>query len=760
MPRKRIQAHQPLPEGTPSFLRLSGEGLDIEAVEGDAQAPARFKMIANTGRPMMLPRFSDPVIVDLTGAKFDRRTTVVLADHDTKQRVGHTLEQVIIPAGGTATLNGKEIKGPVIAAYGVASASTEVSKGFVSDSRNGFPFQTSIGADIDDGYYVPADKKVTVNGKSWSGPLIVASKTSIRELSVTVLGADHQTSATLAAIASHKEPAMDPQLKAFIENVLGLTASEVTDEQLPKIKAHWEAHKSATATPPADPPVPTPTPNPAPTSNTPDLTATRKAEADELRRISAIRAAAKPYEGKVTKTKITVNNAPVEMDLPALTAHAVEQAWTVDQFDLACLRASYGNAPEGPGIPAIHVHDRTMVQDALQAAVCREIGLPLRAKNPCNGIEYGLELMFKPEVLEASHAPQYRGTGSVQTLLAMQIAAAGMHAPHDRRSKDFLATAVKAWERIRASGFSTIDVPNVLENVMHKAMVAAFQGVETVWQFICGRRTLNDFRDHNLYRVAHNGGFMSLAPDGTLKHISLTDEKKSIAAETRGLMMTLDYKTIRNDDLGVLVDMARGIGTLGGQRIEEDVFVLLLSNPGSFFHANNSNLLTGAGSALSVTSLASARDKFRLQTLNGRPILTSPRILLVPTTLEDTANRLWAEEKLAATGDTDALVFVNNPHKGLYRPYISPYVNNTGITKIDDGGAITGQSDTKWWLLGDPNSPQGACIYIGFLDSREQPFFDESETQFDVPRGMQFRSYFDFGVAMGFTQMGVQSDGA
>ncbi len=441
-----------------------------------------------------------------------------------------------------------------------------------------------------------------------------------------------------------------------------------------------------------------------------------------------------------------------------LKAVAIEQGWSAEQFELACLRSARPSL-SSPGL-AVHVHDRQVNAEALSAALLRSIGVPQRARNRVTGKEYGLERMFRPEVLEESHRPQYRIGCSIQALLDLQIRAAGQHYPGlDRRSSDFIQAAVQAWETVRASGFSTLNITQVLGDVMHKAALAAFEAVEVVWPFICGRRPLNDFRPHNLYRLSFDGSFRRVGPDGELKHISLTDERHQIEADTYGAVLTIDRRTIANDDLGLVLDQARALGSLAAQRIEESVFVLLLSNPNNFYSTGNGNLMTGPTSALGVDALSKARELFRNQTVNGKPIGVSPAVLLVPTTLETTANRLWAEERLAATGSTDQVVFVNNPHKGLYRPYVSPYLNNTNILD-QDGKALSGQSDTQWYLFGDPNAPQGASIMLGFIDGRETPYFDEAETEFTVPGGLRFRSYLDWGVAMHVPQLSVKSTGA
>ena len=281
---------------------------------------------------------------------------------------------------------------------------------------------------------------------------------------------------------------------------------------------------------------------------------------------------------------------------------------------------------------------------------------------------------------------------------------------------------------------------------------------------ISSRRPLNDFRPHAMYRIAMDGKVRQVATDGELKHISLTDSKRTIQADTFGAMLTIDRKTRRNDDLGMIVAQARGIGMLYGQRIEEAVLVLLLSNPGSFFSAGNGNLISGADSELNNVEegkgLDLARQKFRNQVINGHPIGVSPSVLLVGTTRETTAKRLWSRETIAvAGGGTTVREFDDNPHKGLYHPYTSPYLNNTGITD-QDGNTLSGQSDTQWYLFPDPKSPTGSALVIGFIDGREEPFIDEAETQFNIPDGLQIRCYGDFGVAMGDEELGLKSAGA
>ena len=126
------------PNTLPGDLRLSAT-LDIHSKEGQAKHPT-FSLVANTGKPMHLGGFFYPILLDLSGASFDKKKTPVIMDHDVAKRVGHTTNQVIDEKG--------------IRAEGVVSSSMQIAKGFVADAKKGFPFQTSVGATIEEGEFI------------------------------------------------------------------------------------------------------------------------------------------------------------------------------------------------------------------------------------------------------------------------------------------------------------------------------------------------------------------------------------------------------------------------------------------------------------------------------------------------------------------------------------------------------------------------------------------------------------------------------
>lgn len=757
----------------PSFMELSGT-VEIEASaqleNGQVLSGGeRFLLLANSGKPMELEGFFDPVVIDLAGAKFDKAKTAIIADHNTSLRIGHTIEQKIVAAGTTAKVGSKTLTGPMIAAVGVRSSKMAIAQGFIDDSKEGFPFQVSVGAKIQDGYFVAEGEVANVNGRNWKGPLIVASKTLIRELTITVLGADNDTATIAARTKLSKESAMDPFEKWLEEMKLDIEA--MSEDSKVALKAQYDKLQSIPAPPKRKIKAKAPAADPEDEEDDDeeDLVSRKKkkfvrasadshyqsALADEEVRIDEIRATALRFD-HVKEVEVDGK----KMTMSKLKAHAIREKWTADQLELYARRAEY---PEPGAVPAIHSKDSKLEAKILEAALLKTTGLCAMGVNKNTGTKYGYEAYFDEKTLEASDEKKYQQINSISKLFDLQIRAAGKH-PTSIDKEELFAQAHDAWHGIRASGFSTLSVTNVLENVMHKTAMASFNAMEGIWRFVCGRRPLNDFKPHALYQLDYNGSYRKVAADGELKHISLVDSKKTISAETYGAMITIDRKTRRDDDLGIITSKASGLGVLGAQRVEESVWVLILSNPSSFFASGNNNLISGGSSALSTTSLETARQKFRDQVVNGKPIGVSPTILITGTTLINTAENLWTlgngNGVQLGYGNTDTgLVFVNNPHKGLYRPYNTPYLNNTAVLD-QDGRAISGQSSTQWYLSAPPDSPQGSGVVIGFLDGRETPYFDKSETQFSIPGGLQFRSYFDWGLAMHLYQLLLKSAGA
>ncbi len=184
---KTLQNNRSATTETPQQLQLTGEAkFDLEAAaEGATQALPRFRMTAYTGSPMRVAGWRHPVILDLAGLSIPSQARPIRFGHDPLSGVGHS-DSIRIE------------QGQLIAA-GIVSRDTAAAREVVTSSKNGFPWQASVGASVEEFEFIKEQQAVTVNGKEHTGPLNVVRKSTLGEISFVDLGADGATSASVAA---------------------------------------------------------------------------------------------------------------------------------------------------------------------------------------------------------------------------------------------------------------------------------------------------------------------------------------------------------------------------------------------------------------------------------------------------------------------------------------------------------------------------------------------------------------------------------
>ncbi|MGE3809242.1 MAG: Mu-like prophage major head subunit gpT family protein, partial [Gemmataceae bacterium] len=194
--------------------------LEAEAgPDGQPNGLPRFSMVAYTGGPMRLSGWRFPVVVDLAGLAIPSPSRPIRLGHDASHGVGHT-DTVNVE-------NGK------LVASGVVSRDTAAAREVVASSRNGFPWQASIGAAVEEAEFIRENQTVTVNGQEFAGPLNVVRKGVLGEISFVDLGADMQTSARVAAKApgENVEPPSNPQPPSIVTPAPTTSAvTELRDE--------------------------------------------------------------------------------------------------------------------------------------------------------------------------------------------------------------------------------------------------------------------------------------------------------------------------------------------------------------------------------------------------------------------------------------------------------------------------------------------------------------------------------------------------
>ncbi|MCW5776433.1 MAG: Mu-like prophage major head subunit gpT family protein [Phycisphaeraceae bacterium] len=165
-------------------LLLTAAEVEIEAAGKDVRP--KISVVAYTGRIMRVPGWGD-IAIDLAGLDAGGQVPL-LADHDASvgSVVGH---------GEPAVANGR------LVVAGVVSGAGEPARHVVEMARGGFQFQASVGVAPTEHERVKPNQSVEINGRSLSSPsgFTLVRKGRLREVSITPLGADAETSVAIAA---------------------------------------------------------------------------------------------------------------------------------------------------------------------------------------------------------------------------------------------------------------------------------------------------------------------------------------------------------------------------------------------------------------------------------------------------------------------------------------------------------------------------------------------------------------------------------
>ena len=158
----------------------------------------RFSMVGYTGGIIRQAWSREPVVIDLAGMTVPSVVPIVFG-HD------YSLESVL--GQGTGTV------GEQLVIDGSILAQCEAAMQVVQLGDRGYQWQASVGADVDEQTLVAAGDTVTVNGRTFEGPVRIVTRSTLRECSFVTLGADAATAVTITASQAEESP-MNDETKA------------------------------------------------------------------------------------------------------------------------------------------------------------------------------------------------------------------------------------------------------------------------------------------------------------------------------------------------------------------------------------------------------------------------------------------------------------------------------------------------------------------------------------------------------------------
>jgi len=369
---------------------------------------------------------------------------------------------------------------------------------------------------------------------------------------------------------------------------------------------------------------------------------------------------------------------------------------------------------ERPAAPAVHMAQPTArTPEVIEAAFALQGGLP------------NVEKQYDAKTLEA--AAKIQRTTSLGEVLISAAEEGGYTG-----SRRISAATLRP---ILAAAWATHSISGILSATVNKFLLAGFNGVEGSWRSISSVRSVNDFKTLTSYRL--NGGmvFEKVAPGGELKNAGVSDESRTISAETYGIMTSVTRNDLINDDLGALTAVPQRIGRGGAIKLNS-VFWASFQDDSAFFTTARNNKKNTAG-ALSLANLKAIATMFRkLKDPDGNPVAVEPRVLLVPADIELAAAEIMGSSLLvggsSAAPDRNVLA-------GRYQVVSTSYLS----------------SAEDYYLLASPADLP--VMEVAFLNGVQSPIVETAEADFNT-LGVQMRGYFDFGVAKAEYLAGVKAD--
>lgn len=283
-----------------------------------------------------------------------------------------------------------------------------------------------------------------------------------------------------------------------------------------------------------------------------------------------------------------------------------------------------------------------------------------------------------------------------------------------------------------AFSHSASDFPLLLEDSANKMLMDAYSAFPNTWSQWSRRGSVSDFKENKRLRMGTFANLETVRAGGEYTESSLSEERETIQASTKGRIISFDRQMLINDDLDSFSRVTAMMGRSAARSVEKDVYTTLTNNPTmsdsvALFHSSHNNL-AGSGAAIAAGTVSAGKAAMRKQTFSSTDdeyLDILAEILLVPVALEDTARTLIA----SATDPGQANSRKPNIHQNTLEVVSSPYLDSV--------------SATAWYLLGNA-SQDAPIIEVVFLDGVDTPFIDSQEG-FNID-GVQFKVRLDYGV--------------
>ncbi len=218
-------------------------------------------------------------------------------------------------------------------------------------------------------------------------------------------------------------------------------------------------------------------------------------------------------------------------------------------------------------------------------------------------------------------------------------------------------------EQVTLANVNSTTMSNLVADVLNKAITREFQQYPRWWEGFVTKENFSSLQDVKWVLLGGVGELPAVNEGAAYTELTWDDAAETASWQKRGGYLGLTLEAIDKDDTARLRSAPRALAQAAWLTLGKTISAIFTANAGvgpnmsdgkALFHADHDNLGTAA---LDATSWAAAKLAMRQQTElhSGERLgwLTTPRYLLVPPELENTALTLLASENLPGTANND-----------------------------------------------------------------------------------------------------------
>lgn len=504
--------------------------------------------------------------------------------------------------------------------------------------REGHLTDFSVGYLVADARFIEDGMIEEIDGQEFTGPIKVATRWVLHELSICPIGADNQAKARSKATNHTQESIMDPKLREFLES-RGL-AKDASDEQawaflqtLETKSENREGQGQRSGETPAE--------------GTQDGQSQRRAATQQS-----------DNQGEQSVDAERTRAAEImalgrRHDCMDLATEAIRSGQDLAGFQSVVLKHLSKQDDETPGFRAeMGDTDQEKFRAAVQDSLLFRAGICTVEQNDL--ASYSLRELARECLTRSGH--NARGGNVIQMV---------------------------------GRAMTSSDFPLILANTANKSLAEGYETADETWADWCATGSVSDFKTHTMVRAGETDDLEEVPDSGEYKHGIRSEAQEQYAIATYGKLFAISRQAIINDDLSALTDIPFQHGEAAARKVGDVAYVVLTGNAAmgdgiALFDADHGNLAGSAGvPAIATLGAGVAAMKIQKDIGGKRRLNIRPRFLVAPVALEVSTEQIL-KSSLEGT----------QAKPNLINPYSGNYFTRVYEPRLDD------DSPKAWYLAG------------------------------------------------------------